>query len=110
MLKAAIKHSAGEDNVRHRLVPADVLPKWVKRVEALRDEVATILQEEKEEKQVTWVVECPIVFTHTSYQIRQAEMELKKGQNMIEHQDEIFSRPARTWFQSEKEKAKAVGV
>lgn len=36
-------------------------------------------------------------------------MELKKGQNMIEHQDEIFSRPARTWFQSEKEKAKAVG-
>lgn len=93
MLKAAIKHSAGEDNVRHRLVPADVLPKWVKRVEALRDEVATILQEEKEEKQ-----------------IRQAEMELKKGQNMIEHQDEIFSRPARTWFQSEKEKAKAVAT
>ncbi|KAG1769255.1 DEAD-domain-containing protein [Suillus occidentalis] len=93
MLKAAIKHSAGEDNVRHRLVPVDVLPKWVKRVEALRDEVATILQEEKEEKQ-----------------IRQAEMELKKGQNMIEHQDEIFSRPARTWFQSEKEKAKAVAT
>ncbi|KAG2366552.1 P-loop containing nucleoside triphosphate hydrolase protein [Suillus spraguei] len=93
MLKAAIKHSAGEDNVRHRLVPADIFPKWVKRVEALRDEVATILQEEKEEKQ-----------------IRQAEMELKKGQNMIEHQDEIFSRPARTWFQSEKEKAKAVAT
>jgi ATP-dependent RNA helicase DDX27 len=93
MLKAAIKYSAGEDNVRHRVVPADIFPKWVKRVEALRDEVATILQEEKEEKQ-----------------IRQAEMELKKGQNMIEHQDEIFSRPARTWFQSEKEKAKAVAT
>jgi len=28
---------------------------------------------------------------------------------MIEHQDEIFARPARTWFQTEKEKAKAVG-
>lgn len=58
MLKAAIKHSAGEDNVRHRVVPADIFPKWVKKVEALRDEVATILNEEKEEKQVTWVVEC----------------------------------------------------
>ena len=41
--------------------------------------------------------------------IRQAEMELKNGQNMIEHEAEIFSRPARTWFQSEKEKAKAGG-
>ena len=36
-------------------------------------------------------------------------MELKKGQNMIEHEEEIYSRPARTWFQSEKEKAKAQG-
>ena len=36
-------------------------------------------------------------------------MELKKGQNMIEHEAEIFSRPARTWFQTGKEKAKAEG-
>ena len=36
-------------------------------------------------------------------------MELKKGQNMIEHESEIFSRPARTWFQTGKEKAKAEG-
>jgi len=57
MLKAAIKHSTGEDNIRHRLVPADVFPKWAKKVEALRDEVTTILQEEKEEKQVILVVE-----------------------------------------------------
>ena len=42
-------------------------------------------------------------------QIRQAEMELKKGENMIEHEAEIFSRPARTWFQTGKEKAKAEG-
>lgn len=37
-------------------------------------------------------------------------MELKKGENLIEHETEIFSRPARTWFQSEKEKAKAKGA
>jgi len=36
-------------------------------------------------------------------------MELKKGQNMIEHKDEIFSRPARTWFQTTQEKRKAKG-
>lgn len=37
-------------------------------------------------------------------------MELKKGENLIEHETEIFSRPARTWFQSEKEKSKAKGT
>lgn len=42
-------------------------------------------------------------------QFRQAEMELKKGENMIEHEAEIFSRPARTWFQTGKEKAKSEG-
>lgn len=34
-------------------------------------------------------------------------MELKKGQNMVEHEEEIYGRPARTWFQSEKEKQAA---
>ena len=41
--------------------------------------------------------------------MRKAELELKKGQNMIEHEAEIFSRPARTWFQTNKEKQKAEG-
>lgn len=36
-------------------------------------------------------------------------MELKKGQNMIEHEKEIFARPARTWFQTAKEKQTASG-
>jgi hypothetical protein len=36
-------------------------------------------------------------------------MELKKGENIIEHESEIYSRPARTWFQSGKEKLKAEG-
>lgn len=37
-------------------------------------------------------------------------MELKKGQNMIEHEAEIYSKPARTWFQSGKDKLKAEGM
>lgn len=36
-------------------------------------------------------------------------MELNKSQNTIDHEAEIFSRPARTWFQTEKEKSKAAG-
>ena len=28
---------------------------------------------------------------------------------MIDHEAEIFSRPARTWFQTEKERSKAAG-
>ncbi|TFK89975.1 DEAD-domain-containing protein [Polyporus arcularius HHB13444] len=90
MLKAAIKHSSGEDQVRHRQVPPEVVSKWSQKLDSLKQEISDILQEEKEEKH-----------------LRQAEMELKKGQNMIEHEAEIFSRPARTWFQTEKEKAKA---
>ncbi|PIL31978.1 transporter [Ganoderma sinense ZZ0214-1] len=91
MLKAAIKHSSGgEDQIRHRQVPPEVVSKWAQKLDSLKQEISEILVEEKEEKQ-----------------LRQAEMELKKGQNMIEHEAEIFSRPARTWFQTGKEKAKA---
>ncbi|ESK88904.1 atp-dependent rna helicase [Moniliophthora roreri MCA 2997] len=93
MLKAAIKHGAGEDKVRHRIVLPEAVSKWAEKLEELKDEIGEVLKEEKEEKQM-----------------RQAEMELKKGQNMIEHEAEIFSRPARAWFQSEKEKRAAEAI
>ncbi|KAH8835254.1 DEAD-domain-containing protein [Flagelloscypha sp. PMI_526] len=90
MLKAAIKHAAAEDQVRHRIVPTEAVSKWVLRLNDMKDEVAEVMKEEKEEKELA-----------------RAEMELQKGQNMMDHQAEIFSRPARTWFQSGKEKAEA---
>ena len=52
MLKAAIKHSSDEGQVRHRQVPGEVVAKWSKRLDDLKNEVAEILQEEREEKQV----------------------------------------------------------
>lgn len=110
MLKGVIKHSGGEDNIRQRIVPTDVLTRWVKKVETLKLQIPSILQEEKEEKQVCSVL---MVFSPASdlnAQMRRAEMELKKGQNMIDHEAEIFSRPARTWFQTEQEKSKAAGL
>jgi ATP-dependent RNA helicase DDX27 len=90
MLRAAIKHAAAEDQVRHRVLPTEVLQQWSDKLVELKDEISDVLREEKEEKQ-----------------IRRAEMELKKGQNIIDHQNEIFSRPARTWFQTGKEKKAA---
>jgi ATP-dependent RNA helicase DDX27 len=91
MLKAVIKQSR-EDQIRHRIIPGDAVAAQAERLDELRDDVAEVLKEEKEEKL-----------------LRQADMELKKGQNMVEHEKEIFSRPARTWFQSEKEKTAAKG-
>ena len=84
MLKAAIKHASDVDKVQHRTLPSEQGARWATKLEELNDGVAAILKEEKEEKA-----------------IRQAQMELKKGGNMIEHEKEMFSRPARTWFQSE---------
>lgn len=46
-----------------------------------------ILEEEKEEKALAG-----------------AEMHVRKGENIMEHEVEIKSRPKRTWFESEREK------
>lgn len=89
MLKAAIKQSPA-DQIRHRVISADAISAMAAKVEGLKDEIQQVLLEEKEEKA-----------------IRTAEMQLRKGQNMMEHESEIFSRPARTWFQTEKEKQAA---
>ena len=91
MLKAAIKQSQS-GQIHNRVIPSTVVQSCAKQLEALRSEVAEVLKEEKEEKA-----------------IRQADMEVTKGKNMIEHEEEIFGRPKRTWFQTEKEKQKAKG-
>jgi ATP-dependent RNA helicase DDX27 len=52
MLKAAIKHSAGEDQVRHRVVPPDVVARYAEKLESLKEEIAEIMKEEREEKLV----------------------------------------------------------
>ena len=45
------------------------------------------LQDEKEERE-----------------LRKVEMQTQKAENMIEHDAEIYARPPRTWFQTEKQK------
>lgn len=54
MLKAAIKHSSGgEDQIRHRQAPPEVVSKWSQKLDSLKQEISEILVEEKEEKQVS---------------------------------------------------------
>jgi hypothetical protein len=52
MLKAAIKHGANADQIRHRILPAEAVAQWAERLENIRHEVSAVLNEEKEERQV----------------------------------------------------------
>ncbi|KAI8327771.1 P-loop containing nucleoside triphosphate hydrolase protein [Choanephora cucurbitarum] len=89
MLKMAIKSAQGSQ-VKNRVVPHDLVARYKTKIEGLADQIKEVLAEEKEEKA-----------------IRNAEMQLKKSENMLLHGDEIYARPARTWFQTETEKKKA---
>ncbi|KAL2912934.1 nucleolar DEAD-box protein required for synthesis of 60S ribosomal subunit [Polyrhizophydium stewartii] len=88
LLKMAIKNT--RDAVKNRIVPADVITKYEGMIAQLKDAIKQIYAEEKEERELST-----------------AEMEVKRAENLIHHRDEIMSRPARTWFQSEKERSDA---
>ncbi|KAL9116808.1 MAG: hypothetical protein Q9187_006663, partial [Circinaria calcarea] len=88
VVKAAVKSGKAQGaKIVSRVVETAPIDGWSTRLEGLEAEVEAILKEEKEEKQ-----------------LGQAEMHLRRGENMIDHQAEILSRPKRTWFESEKEK------
>lgn len=84
MLKMAVKHSA-RDKIKQRVVPGEVLNKYRKKVGELSEQLRTIMEAEREEKV-----------------LKEAEMQVTKATNLLEHKDEINSRPRRTWFQSEQ--------
>lgn len=93
MVKQALKASADsgrDDDTKQLTIPPELIKDTYMRVQELRPEIKEIVQEEREEKE-----------------LRRTEMELTKGENMLQHEQEIHSRPARTWFQSQKEKERA---
>ncbi|KAG5368101.1 ATP-dependent RNA helicase DRS1 [Yarrowia sp. C11] len=61
--------------------------KLYSKIEEKGDIVNEILAEEKEEKAML-----------------QAEMEVRKGENLLKYEKEIAARPRRTWFQNAQEK------
>lgn len=85
LLKAIVKRAGSK--LKSRIVAEQSITKWGQQIEQMEDQVASILREEREEMA-----------------LRKAEMEADKAENMITHRDEIFARPKRTWFVTEKEK------
>ncbi|KAK6938969.1 Helicase, C-terminal [Dillenia turbinata] len=85
LLKTIAKRAGSK--LKSRIVAEQSITKWSQMIEQMEDQVAEILQEEREERA-----------------LRKAEMEMTKAENLIAHKDEIYSRPKKTWFVSEKEK------
>jgi ATP-dependent RNA helicase DDX27 len=90
VLKMALKSS--KDEVKNRVIPAQVIAKFEKKLKGFEEAVTELYSEEKLERDM-----------------RKAEMQVTKMENMLKHEDEIKSRPARTWFQNTKEKAASKG-
>ncbi|XP_061355332.1 DEAD-box ATP-dependent RNA helicase 28 [Gastrolobium bilobum] len=85
LLKAIAKRAGSK--LKSRIVAEQSILKWSHIIEQMEDQIADVLQEEREERV-----------------LRKAEMEATKAENMIAHKEEIYSRPKRTWFVTEKEK------
>ncbi|WOL09700.1 DEAD-box ATP-dependent RNA helicase 28 isoform X2 [Canna indica] len=85
LLKAIAKKAGSL--LKSRIVAERPVTEWSKLIEQMEDQISAVIQEEREERI-----------------LRKAEMEANKAENMIMHKEEIFSRPKRTWFATEKEK------
>lgn len=75
--------------IRSRSVPQAVVAHFVGMIESMEDHIDEIMQAEE-----------------VARMDRIAEMEVIKAQNLIEHGNEIKSRPQREWFASSREKQK----
>jgi ATP-dependent RNA helicase DDX27 len=73
--------------IRSRSIPAAVIAHFVVKLYSLEEHVEEVLQAEA-----------------IARMDRVVEMEAARAQNIIEHSDEIKSRPQRQWFASNKEK------
>lgn len=95
VVKAAVRAGKAQGaKITSRIIPPGDADKWQAQIDDMEDEIKAIMQEEKEEKQLAHV-----------------EMQVTKGENLLEHEADIKGRPRRTWFetQHEKEKAKLAG-
>ncbi|KAI9705717.1 MAG: nucleolar DEAD-box protein required for synthesis of 60S ribosomal subunit [Bogoriella megaspora] len=91
VVKQAVKVARAQDaKVVSRTVPGDEADHWAERLNRMNQEIDAILQDEKEERAMA-----------------QAEMHIRKGDNLIKYEDEIKSRPKRTWFETGREKQAA---
>lgn len=91
VVKAAVKSGRAQGaKIVSRVIEAAEADEWSDKVDEMADEIEEILAEEKEDKQLA-----------------QVEMQVRKGENIMSHEDEIKGRPKRTWFESEQDKLAA---
>lgn len=91
VVKAAVKQGKAQGSkIISRVIEAVDADKWQDQIDAWEDEIEAIMREEKAEKVM-----------------QQVEMQVKKGENILKHEDEIMNRPKRTWFESQRDKAAA---
>ncbi|MCJ1421543.1 nucleolar DEAD-box protein required for synthesis of 60S ribosomal subunit [Xylographa parallela] len=94
IVKQAVRSGKAQGaKIVSRVVDGELADAWDEKIKGMDGEVDAILEEEKEEKLVG-----------------KGEMELRKGENLIQFGAEIMARPKRTWFESEQEKRAAKGV
>jgi len=89
LFKLVVKNS--HDSVQQRIVPPKSLQTWQDKISGWEETIKIVQQEE-----------------HADKMLRLAEMEANRASNLIEHHDEIMSRPKKTWFQNEQEKKAAM--
>jgi ATP-dependent RNA helicase DDX27 len=88
VVKQAVKASRAQGaKVVSRQIPPEDITGWTKKLKEMEDEIEEVLKEEKEERAMSIT-----------------ERDLKRGENMIVHEDEIKARPRRVWFESDKDK------
>lgn len=91
VVKAAVRAGKAQGaKISSRVIEAGVVDKLQAQIDGFDDEIDEIMREEKEEKQLA-----------------HAEMQVKRGENIIQHESEIKSRPKRTWFETTHDKKQA---
>ncbi|KAJ4268810.1 nucleolar DEAD-box protein required for synthesis of 60S ribosomal subunit [Fusarium torreyae] len=91
VVKAAVKAGKAQGaKIVSRQLDAGEVDTLQDQIDEMDDEIEEIMQEEKEEKHLAHV-----------------EMQVKKGENLIQHEADIKSRPKRTWFETEHDKNKS---
>ena len=93
IIKTALKAVKESCKIVSRVLTPEDIDAMAKKLEELEEEIEAVLKEEKEERAM-----------------RIAEMEIRKGENIVKYEDEIMARPKRTWFTTEKGKAIAKGI
>ncbi|XP_072168738.1 probable ATP-dependent RNA helicase DDX27 isoform X2 [Diadema setosum] len=85
ILKELVK--SARNPVKSRVVPQDVVAKYRDKIASLEEDIGEILRMESEEKE-----------------LQSTEMQLHKASAMLNHHEEILSRPKRSWFQTHRER------